>query len=157
MLTTTAPPRSTSSVSNGSVSNGHRSVAFRGGIGDPTRQPTSQRSIGNAPMADADLPESDPAADEADLVKLFKLLADETRLRVLMSLLRERELNVTSICKRLDQSQPAVSHHLALLRGAGLIESRRDGKHNFYRVRREHFESVMGGLFTSILEETPAD
>ena len=98
----------------------------------------------------------DAAPDEAELVKLFKLLADETRLRVLMALLRERELNVTTICQRLDQSQPAVSHHLALLRGAGIIESRRDGKHNFYRVRREHFESVMGGLFSSILEETPA-
>ena len=69
---------------------------------------------------------------EQDLVQTFKLLSDETRLRVLMYLMREGELHVTALCERLDQSQPAVSHHLALLRVAGLIAARRDGKHNFY-------------------------
>jgi len=87
---------------------------------------------------------------EQDLVQTFKLLSDETRLRVLMYLMREGELHVTALCKRLDQSQPAVSHHLALLRVAGLIEARRDGKHNFYSVRREHFHRIMGELFTSM-------
>jgi len=58
---------------------------------------------------------------EKDLVQVFKLLADETRLRVLMYLVREGELHVTALCDKLNQSQPAVSHHLALLRLAGLI------------------------------------
>ena len=136
---------------------------FRHDAGGPTFVSSPVRNHGVADRvrptpanpADGDAPQNAP--DEAELVKLFKLLADETRLRVLMALLREQELNVTTICQRLDQSQPAVSHHLALLRGAGIIESRREGKHNFYRVRREHFESVMGGLFSSILEETPAE
>ena len=87
---------------------------------------------------------------EKDLVQVFKLLADETRLRILLYLVREGELHVTALCDKLGQSQPAVSHHLALLRVAGLIEARRDGKHNFYSVRKTHFHRIMDELFQSI-------
>ena len=87
---------------------------------------------------------------ERDLVQVFKLLADETRLKILMYLLREQELHVSALCDRLNQSQPAVSHHLALLRVAGLIEPRRDGKHNFYSVREKHFHKLIGELFKTI-------
>lgn len=93
-------------------------------------------------VADVHLPElSDQTV--RDLCQVFKLLADETRLRILLYLARERELNVTELCERLDQSQPAVSHHLALMRVAGIIEPRRDGKHNYYSVRTEHFQALM--------------
>jgi ArsR family transcriptional regulator len=87
---------------------------------------------------------------ERDLVQVFKLLADETRLKILMYLLREGELHVSALCERLNQSQPAVSHHLALLRVAGLIEPRRDGKHNFYSVREKHFHRLIGELFKTM-------
>jgi ArsR family transcriptional regulator len=87
---------------------------------------------------------------EKDLVQVFKLLSDETRLRVLMYLAREGELHVTALCDKLGQSQPAVSHHLALLRVAGLIEARRDGKHNFYSVRVKHFQRLLTEIFSSL-------
>ena len=87
---------------------------------------------------------------EKDLVQVFKLLSDETRLRVLMYLVREGELHVTALCDKLGQSQPAVSHHLALLRVAGLIEARRDGKHNFYSVRTKHFHKLMSEIFATL-------
>ena len=87
---------------------------------------------------------------EKDLVQVFKLLSDETRLRVLMYLAREGELHVTALCDKLGQSQPAVSHHLALLRVAGLIEARREGKHNFYSVRAQHFHRLMTEIFASL-------
>jgi ArsR family transcriptional regulator, arsenate/arsenite/antimonite-responsive transcriptional repressor len=87
---------------------------------------------------------------EKDLVQVFKLLSDETRLRVLMYLAREGELHVTALCDKLGQSQPAVSHHLALLRVAGLIEARRDGKHNFYSIRAKHFHRLMKEIFASL-------
>jgi len=90
---------------------------------------------------------------EKDLVQVFKLLSDETRLRVLMYLAREGELHVTALCDKLNQSQPAVSHHLALLRVAGLIEARRDGKHNFYSVRAKHFHRLMTEIFSSLGNE----
>jgi len=63
---------------------------------------------------------------------LLKQVSDPTRLQVLM-LLHEKERNVSELCTDLGtQSQPAVSHHLALLRHGRLIEPRRSGKHNFY-------------------------
>ncbi len=87
---------------------------------------------------------------EKELVQVFKLLSDETRLRILVYLAREGELHVTALCDRLGQSQPAVSHHLALLRVAGLIKARRDGKHNFYSVRQARFRRLMEQLVQSI-------
>lgn len=91
-----------------------------------------------------------------DLVQLFKLLADETRLRILFFLMQQQEINVRTLCEMLGQSQPAVSHHLALLRVAGLIESRRDGKHNFYRILPRKFQDLMRLLFESAPHDSEA-
>jgi ArsR family transcriptional regulator len=99
--------------------------------------------------AGADLPEQ----LEKDLVQVFKLLADETRLKILMFLMREGELHVSALCERLGQSQPAVSHHLALLRVAKMIEPRRDGKHNFYSIQKDHFHQIMGELFSNMIND----
>lgn len=88
-----------------------------------------------------------------DLARVFKLLADETRLRILLYLSQRSELHVRALCDRLQQSQPAVSHHLALLRGAGLIESRREGKHNFYHLMPERFETLLDMVFATVPQE----
>jgi DNA-binding transcriptional ArsR family regulator len=90
---------------------------------------------------------SEPVVRE--LAQVFKLLSDETRLRILLYLAQSQELHVTDLCNRLGQSQPAVSHHLALLRVSGLIESRREGKHNFYSVRADHFGELLISLFSA--------
>ena len=92
-----------------------------------------------------------PVADHAvrDLAQVFKLLSDETRLRILIHLAQSSELHVTDLCAKLGQSQPAVSHHLALLRVSGLIEARREGKHNYYSVRGDHFGELLVDLFGS--------
>src|SRR3954463_13681971 len=92
-----------------------------------------------------------PVSDQAvrDLAQVFKLMGDETRLRILLYLAQNNELHVTDLCNRLGQSQPAVSHHLALLRVSGLIESRREGKHNFYSVRTDHFGDLLVSLFSA--------
>jgi len=109
----------------------------------------AQNILGSSPDSDKVIPEISDAL-EKDLVQIFKLLSDETRLRILMFLAREEELHVTALCERLEQSQPAVSHHLALLRVSGLISSRRAGKHNFYSVEKNFFHRIMQELFTSI-------
>ena len=88
-----------------------------------------------------------------ELVTIFKLLSDETRLRILFYLMQQHELHVRALCELLEQSQPAVSHHLALLRVAEIIESRRDGKHNFYRVVPQRFEQLLGMIFGDIPAE----
>ena len=124
--------------------------------GEPSR--SSQGTLGSSVSGDAG--KTAPADGRLlpmdvtkNLVEMFKLLADETRLQVLFLLQHTRELNVRALCNLLKQSQPAVSHHLALLRMAGLIEMRRDGKHNFYRLIPQRFEEVADIVFAS----TPGD
>lgn len=108
----------------------------------------SQRQGGSASGTMEVMPEvSEQAVRE--LAQVFKLLSDETRLRILFYLAQNNELHVTDLCNRLGQSQPAVSHHLALLRVSGLIESRREGKHNFYSVRTDHFGELLINLFSA--------
>lgn len=85
-----------------------------------------------------------------DLVKVFKLLSDETRLRILLLLTRTEELHVRAFCEILRQSQPAVSHHLALLRAAELVELRREGKHNFYRLQPRRFQELLDVAFEAV-------
>jgi len=83
------------------------------------------------------------------LSQVFKLLADESRLKILLALAAEGELHVSALCELLGQSQPAVSHHLTLLRMTGLVGYRRDGKHNFYRIE--------SGIVRDLLEQFFAD
>lgn len=103
-----------------------------------------------------DSPRLSPLAEATskDLVQLFKLLADETRVRILHYLMQREELNVRTLCKLLGQSQPAVSHHLALLRVAGIIACRRDGKHNFYHIVPKRFQAYLDLIFGSTSGET---
>jgi ArsR family transcriptional regulator, arsenate/arsenite/antimonite-responsive transcriptional repressor len=88
-----------------------------------------------------------------DLAQLAKLLADETRLKILSYLTQKEELHVRALCELLGESQPAVSHHLALLRGASLIERRREGKHNFYALQTQRFGQILDLLFANIPAE----
>lgn len=99
--------------------------------------------------AGAGTPPAVPDTVIRDLVQVFRLLSDETRLRILFYLVQNQELHVTDLCDRLGQTQPAVSHHLALLRVSGLIEARREGKHNFYSVRTDVFGELLHSLFAS--------
>jgi ArsR family transcriptional regulator len=69
-----------------------------------------------------------------NLSEMFKLLADKSRLKILLALAQQGEMHVSALCDILGQSQPAVSHHLTLMRGPRLVGYRRDGKHNFYHV-----------------------
>jgi DNA-binding transcriptional ArsR family regulator len=64
---------------------------------------------------------------------LLKHVSDPTRLQVIL-ILSEGERHVGALCSQLSQSQPAVSHHLALLRHGGIIAPRRQGKNNFYSL-----------------------
>src|SRR5271154_3354462 len=64
---------------------------------------------------------------------LLKQVSDPTRLQV-VTLLSEGECHVGGLCDQFNMSQPAVSHHLALLRHGGIVERRRQGKNNFYSL-----------------------
>ena len=63
----------------------------------------------------------------------LKQVSDPTRLQIIL-MLAEGEKHVGGLCEALNQSQPATSHHLALLRHGGIIAPRRKGKNNFYAL-----------------------
>ena len=65
---------------------------------------------------------------------LFKCLADATRARVTLLILREGELCVCELIHALDDSQPKISRHLAQLRSCGLLVDRRQGQWIYYRI-----------------------
>jgi len=65
---------------------------------------------------------------------LFKCLADDTRTKITLLIVSEGELCVCELTAALDQSQPKISRHLALLRSAGLLMDRRQGQWVYYRL-----------------------
>lgn len=66
--------------------------------------------------------------------EIFSAFADPTRLRILSLLQAQKEICVCDICEVLEESQPKVSRHLAILREARLVEARADGKWKFYAL-----------------------
>src|SRR3954466_8225723 len=94
--------------------------------GTPDPKPTSRKSKA-AKGADQRLKQAQRASI------MLKHVSDPTRLQVIL-ILSDGEQHVGSLCEQLGQSQPAVSHHLALLRHGGVIVPRRQGKNNFYSL-----------------------
>ncbi|NLG11262.1 MAG: winged helix-turn-helix transcriptional regulator [Coriobacteriaceae bacterium] len=73
--------------------------------------------------------------------ELFKALSDPSRLRIINALLLE-EMCVCDVAELLQMSQPAVSHHLRVLRQSQLVKHRRDGKVVFYSLDDEHVHNI---------------
>lgn len=72
-----------------------------------------------------------------EISKIFKVLADPTRIRILY-LLSQGECSVTRVAEILDLSQSAVSHQLSLLRNLRLVKFRREGQTFFYTCDDDH-------------------
>lgn len=65
---------------------------------------------------------------------VFRAISDPTR-RHLLKRLKKKELSVLELCAPYEMSQPAVSQHLKVLREAGLVDARREGRQQYYRLR----------------------
>lgn len=87
------------------------------------------------------VPNTKPAQSSKDCAGFLRAMGDNTRLRILQSLLH-CERCVNDIAHELDLPQPQVSHHLQILKNAGLVEGRRDGQRICYRLLPEIGESV---------------
>jgi ArsR family transcriptional regulator len=87
------------------------------------------------------VPKFVPTLNEDDAIaqaRLLKALADPTRLRILSLLSRhEGEVCVFEIVESFTLEQPTISHHLRILRDAGLVDCRKKGLWAYYYVRRE--------------------
>ena len=76
-----------------------------------------------------------------EMEMMFMALADRTRLR-LLNLMADEEVCVNFFAEVLGESQPKVSRHLAYLRNAGLVETRRHGKWIYYSIKWPEDESI---------------
>lgn len=82
--------------------------------------------------------------DEAnDLAAMFRLLGDPTRVRILFALLESGELCVCDIAAAVDTTDTKVSQAMRLLRGAGVVRNRRDGRNIFYRLDDAHVRMLL--------------
>lgn len=95
---------------------------------------------------------------QIDPPTLFHLLSDPTRLRMVMLLAREGELCVCELTHALEQIQPKISRHLALMRDAGLVIPRRQGQWIFYRLNPalpEWLKKVIGATVEGTVSQLP--
>ena len=88
-------------------------------------------------------------------VLFAKALADETRQKI-MNICCCASLSVNEIVEKLDVSQPTVSHHLAILREAGLVDARDEGKQTFYSLNQERIAVCCGQIMIKFAPETEA-
>lgn len=83
-----------------------------------------------------------PKAAAAELASVFKALADPTRVSIVNRLAATSEVCVCDLTTAFDLSQPTISHHLKLLRDAGLIEAERRGTWAYYRLVPDAIERL---------------
>lgn len=101
---------------------------------------------------DSDLSSPLKVSDDtiADLTAVFKLLADRSRLKIVLALAQQGPMHVSALCKLLGQTQPAVSHHLTLMRIVGLVGFDRNGKHNYYYLASDFLRDLFEQFFAEL-------
>ena len=85
---------------------------------------------------------------------LFKALNDPTR-RQILDLLREGDLNAGEIAERFDMTKPSISHHLDLLRQAGLVESVKQGQFITYSLNTTVLDDLLAWLMSFQKADAP--
>jgi len=97
-----------------------------------------------------DLPAMEPEAAK-DLADTFKALADPTRVAIVSRLASGEPCCVCDLTDAFDVSQPTVSHHLRILRDAGLVEAERRGTFAYYWLVPEAIERLAGVFSPPVL------
>jgi len=87
---------------------------------------------------------------------LFKALNDDTRRRIL-EILKSGELNAGDIAAHFQMSRPGISHHLDLLRQAGLIEAERRGQFILYSLNMTVVDELLGWIMKLSSKIQPAE
>lgn len=87
-----------------------------------------------------------------DLAELFKVFGDSTRIRIISALM-DGEMCVYHLSERLGAGQSAVSHQLRILRAAGLVRPRREGKEMYYSLDDDHVKEIYGAGLAHIIHK----
>ena len=89
-----------------------------------------------------ELPSALPADQVALAVEVFRMLAEGTRIQILWALI-DRELPVKDLATVVGKPGPSVSQHLAKLRMARLVKTRREGTQIFYQLENDHVRELI--------------
>lgn len=96
-----------------------------------------------------------PADEQVDLaVEIFRMLADATRIKLLWTL-RDGERTVASLTNAVGKPQALVSQHLAKLRMARLVTTRRQGSHVYYRLANDHVSRLVSDAIHNVEHAGP--
>ncbi|MFQ6050922.1 MAG: ArsR/SmtB family transcription factor [Candidatus Hydrothermarchaeota archaeon] len=75
--------------------------------------------------------------------RFFKALGDETRIKILEALRKNRWMSVTDICDETGKEQSSISHHLACLRNCGLVKTKKKGKFILYSLNGDLVQEIL--------------
>lgn len=84
--------------------------------------------------------------DTEKAAQAFKALGDDNRLRIIELIASQGEMCACRILDELDIAQPTLSHHMKLLKDAGLVKARKQGRWMHYSMDRSMLESIEGFL-----------
>lgn len=82
-------------------------------------------------------------------VQMLKALADETRVQIL-TLLAKKDMNVNEIAEMFSISRPTISHHLQIMKMAGILDSRKQGKETYYSVNMYSLTSLAQSILAFV-------
>ncbi len=85
------------------------------------------------------------------LAEFYKILGDATRLKMLL-LLKNRYC-VSELAEMMEMAQPAISHHLSILKTMGLVKKQREGKNMYYLLNEDIVEKIVGMALEHIENE----
>ena len=87
-----------------------------------------------------------PALDPGDVSAVMRLLGDPTRRHLFEEIVDRREVSVVDLTRTTTVSQPAVSQHLKVLKAAGLVTERREGRNSLYRAEPDGLAPLVDWL-----------
>lgn len=91
-----------------------------------------------------------PSKEQLNLSIILNALGDPIRLNIIKALAQQQE--TTCACCQIDMTKSALSHHFKVLREAGVINVRIDGKQRFLSIRYDDLEERFPGLLSNILK-----
>ena len=86
------------------------------------------------------------AAKDAQFIEALSVLSEEVRFRILSLIASKGELAAKDILEKFDFTQPTLSHHMACLAEAGLVNVKRKGRFAYYSVNKDMIDLVSSGI-----------
>ncbi|MDD3303273.1 MAG: metalloregulator ArsR/SmtB family transcription factor [Candidatus Gracilibacteria bacterium] len=80
------------------------------------------------------------------VLETFNLLGESNKLNIFIMLEKEKELCICEIIKKLNIKQNMVSHHVSILKRAGILKSRKDGTKVFYSIDEDMYNKIKSNI-----------